>query len=74
VNIIAKKQSPSKLLKTLRRRIELTKDEKRKMISEIDRARNVRRTKKLPEAGLPIGSKEQKRILRDLGKLRKTWR
>jgi AbrB family looped-hinge helix DNA binding protein len=33
----------------------------------------VMRLKKPPEPGQPVGSEEQKRILRDLEKLRKSW-
>ena len=32
------------------------------------------RLKRLPDPGRPVGSEEQRRILRDLEKLRKNWR
>ena len=34
----------------------------------------IMRKRKTPEPGQPVGSKEQRRILRDLEKLRKNWR
>ena len=34
----------------------------------------VMRRKKLPEPGQPVGSEEQKKILKDLEKLRENWR
>lgn len=34
----------------------------------------VMKIKKSPEPGRPVGSQEQKKILRDLEKLRKNWR
>ena len=34
----------------------------------------VMRIKKLPEPGQPVGSEEQKKILKDLERLRENWR
>ena len=41
---LVESQSPTEILKSLRGKIELTKDEKRRFLEEVDRRREERRT------------------------------